>query len=179
MGWLKPCYKQSPYRLQAALLAGSLLTPLYMAAPPMAHAAPPVSAWEHLMHRMSDPELSRISAQGFSDPQVASDRLFDHVSKYAAGGNAVAILGDLATLLNPPSAALLALLESQIRFTSMLFNPANPAVISETDGVTIIRLQHENLNTSATIRDSTGRTYGSVDIRGIDRGGTVLVVKRH
>lgn len=176
MGWLKQCYKKSPYRLQAGLIAGSLLTPLFIYAPA---AAAPAHAWQDVFRRMTDPELSQVSAQGFTMPQVASDRLFDHESKFSAGGNAVSMLGDMATLLNPPLSPLLALLEMQIRYTSMIFNPANPGIISDINGVTIIRIPHENINRSVTIRDSTGVTYGSVDIRGIDRGGTVLVVTRH
>ncbi|QDZ29351.1 hypothetical protein [Noviherbaspirillum sp. UKPF54] len=176
MGWLQQCYKKSPYRLPAALLAGSLLAPLFIYAPAV---AAPAHAWQDVFHRMTDPELSQVSAQGFIMPQVASDRLFDHESKFAAGGNAVSMLGDLATLLNPPLSPLLAVLDMQIRFTSMIFNPTTPGVISDTNGVTVIRIPHENVNRSTTIRDSTGATVGTVDIRDLDRGGTVIVVKRH
>lgn len=179
---VQTAYQKWPYRLQAAIIAGSLLTPLFLYAPMPVHAASaaaPSPAWQSVFHRMSDAELAQISAQGFDIPRVASDRLFDHVSMFSAGGNAVSMLGDMATLLNPPLSPLLALLDMQIRYTSMLFNPSNPGVISDTGGVTIIRIPHENRNTSTTIRDSTGVSYGTVDIRGIDRGGTVLVITRH
>lgn len=182
MGWLQQCYKQSPYRLQAAIIAGSLLAPLCIYAPDAAHAASITAQaprWEGLFHRMSDPELAQVAAQGFIDPHVDPNRLFDHVSKFSAGGNAVSMLGDMATLLNPPLSPLLALLEMQIRYTAMTISLSNPGVISDINGVTIIRIPHENRNVSTTIRDSTGVSYGTVDIRGIDRGGTVLVVTRH
>lgn len=203
MGWLQQSYKQSQRSRQAggvgagwniviqegmrsAVRKQSGLPALGLAAlmaaglpyPPEAAAMEPettshsfrrVPASRGTLHNMSEEELRRVSARGLTE-----DRLF-RVSRYSASGFGVAVLGDMATLLNP----VRSLLEADITFTDAVYNPLNPTALIDSSGSFIMRLPDsigmisvENIR----VRGSNGKSFGSVTIRDIDLRGTTIRV---
>lgn len=127
---------------------------------------PPV---HHGWRAASDAELREVWARGFTD------RLFDHASKYLAGGNAVTILGDMAVLLNP----FLGFLDADTEFASVTYDPNSPSSISARDGSVFVRLpksigeiNFRNIHVSG----NSGASFGEISLRGVDFGGTTVKV---
>lgn len=125
-----------------------------------------------VVRKMNEDELRRVAARGLTE-----DRLF-RVSMYSAGGFAVEVLGDMATLLNPVAS----LLDANITFQDAVFNPLNPTAIMDSSGSFMVRLPQtigvisvENIR----VAGSNGKSFGSVTIRDIDlRGTTIRVTAR-
>lgn len=124
---------------------------------------------------MSERELERVSGQGSIDP------LFDHISKFASGGNVVDVFGDVATLLNPDP--ILSYLEAEISFRNAIYNPTNPFVIVDRNGNALTRLPSSigelALRTIHIRGSGNNASFGSITIRDIEIGGTTIVTSRH
>lgn len=156
----------------AAILATVLLCPPEAGAlepAPAAQIAGRTLGDHSILHKMSEEELRRVSAQGLTE-----DRLF-RVSRYSSSGVRVEVLGDMATLLNPVQS----LLDADITFKDAVFNPLNPTVLIDSSGSFMVRqpdtigmFSVENIR----VRGSNGKSFGSVTIRDIDLRGTTIRV---
>lgn len=127
------------------------------------------------MQRLSEDELRRVAAQGFAD------RFMQRIALYLSSGLAINAIGDSATLLNPFGDAFAGLLEADITFKDVVFNPVNPSTLVNSDGSVLVRLPSTigELNIrNIRIRGSNGASFGSVTIRDLDLGGTTLRVTR-
>ena len=92
-----------------------------------------------------------------------------------AEGNGVAILGDVARLLNP----VLEVLEAQTTMKDVVYDPANAAAVINKDGSITLRmpssigeLSFQNIRVKGSDRPS----FGSIFIRGIDLTGTTVTL---
>lgn len=163
----------------AATIATALLSPLesYAVEPvPMAQIAlqTPVPENPNGLRMMTEEDLDRVSAQGFSD-NLLTNRLAKNTSK----GNGVEVLGDVAKLLNP----VLGVLEADTTMKDVVYDPTNAAAIVNKDGSITLRmpssigeLSFQNIR----VRGSDGPSFGSIFIRGIDlTGTTVTLTMRH
>ena len=127
------------------------------------------------MQRLSEDELRRVSAQGLAD------RFLQRVALYASNGLGIEVLGDMASLLNPVGGAFSGLIDADITFKDAVFNPNNPSTIVNSDGSVLVRLPSTigeiNIR-NLRIRGSNGTSFGSVTIRDVNFGGTMVRVTR-
>jgi hypothetical protein len=120
------------------------------------------------LRRATEDELRSIHAQGFTDP------LFERIMRYVSRGNAIEMLGDIATLLNPP----LAWLPREMTFKDVVFNPANPFAVVDGSGAVLIQSQTSIKEVRVDRISMHGPSYGSVLIRDIDLRGSVAAIMR-
>ncbi|HEY0846389.1 MAG TPA: hypothetical protein VGE12_13555 [Noviherbaspirillum sp.] len=149
-----------------AVIAGAVSSLLFL---------PHALAIEHTesaaFHRMTEEDLSGVHARGFHD------RYFDKIARYLAHGVAVEVLGDTGLLLNP----LPSLLEADITFRDVVFNPNSPWMVSDSNGNAYIRIPQsigELSIRNIRIAGSKGASFGSVTIRDIDFTGTIIRVTK-
>ena len=169
--------KQRNLRL-AATIATALLNPLETCAiepvpvPQIALQTPAVENPNGL-RTMTEEELDRVSAQGLSGT------LTNRGGKNSSKGNGVAILGDVAKLLNP----VLGVLEADTTMKDVVYDPTNAAAVINKDGSITLRmpssigeLSFQNIR----VKGSDGPSFGSIFIHGIDlTGTTVTLMLRH
>lgn len=166
--------KQRNLRL-AATIATALLNPLetYAIEPaPVTQITleTPMVENPNGLRTMTEEELDRVSAQGLSD--TLTNRLGKNTSK----GNGVAILGDVAKLLNP----VLGVLEADTTMKDVVYDPTNAAAVINKDGSITLRmpssigeLSFQNIR----VKGSDGPSFGSIFIHGIDLTGTTVTLK--
>lgn len=120
---------------------------------------------------MTEDDLRHASARGWPD------NLFK-TSVYAADGNVIEMFGDAGRFLNP----LGSLLEADTGFRDVVYNPADPSIVTDRDGSTMIRLPAtigEISLRNIRVKGSNGASFGSVTIRNIDLRGTVIKISKH
>lgn len=123
------------------------------------------------MRRMTEEDLSRISARGLYD------RYFDKINRFASNGMGVEVLGDMAALLNPLST----LLDADINYNDVVFNPNSPWMVSDGNGSAYVRLPAsigEISIQNIRIAGTNGASFGSVSIRGINFNGTTIKITK-
>ncbi|HEX2530281.1 MAG TPA: hypothetical protein VHK70_02290, partial [Burkholderiaceae bacterium] len=121
------------------------------------------------LRQMSDEKLARVAAKGFSE-----ERIFQKTSVYTLGGNIVSLPGDRAILLNP----VLSPLDPAATFRDAIFNPSNPSTVVDRGGSSLVRYVHSLINVSfehIRLSGSSGPSFGSIFIRGLDLGGTTVI----
>ena len=162
----------------AATIATALLNPLETyaiepAPPTQITLQTPVSENPTGLRTMTEEDLDRVSAQGLSDS------LTNRLAKNTSKGNGVAILGDVAKLLNP----VLGVLEAETTMKDVVYDPTNAAAVINKDGSITLRmpssigeLSFQNIR----VKGSDGPSVGSIFIHGIDlTGTTVTLTLRH
>jgi hypothetical protein len=156
----------------AGVIAAALLGPLRAVAAVPAPVVPvvmqTVSAETHSGLRvMSEEDLELVSAQGLPDALV-------HQLQHSKG-DGVKVMGDLAKLFNP----LLGLLDADVTMKDVVYDAANATAIVNKDGSITLRLPSSigDLNFEhIRVHGSTGPSFGSIFIHGIDLTGTTITL---
>lgn len=154
-------------RRAAAAIAVALLSPLtsFAAAPqpPVTLSVPAAS-----MQQLSEGELRGSAAQGLSTELVAQITAPHTV-------NGVAVIGDMAKLVNP----LLGFLEADSNAKNIIYDARNASSTVQADGslnlqlpTSIGALSFNNVH----VKGNSGASFGSVAIRGIDLSSTVVTL---
>ena len=169
--------KQRNLRL-AATIATALLNPweTYAIEPVPATQITlqtPVSENPKGLRTMTEEDLDRVSAQGLGGS------LTNRLAKNTSKGSGVAVLGDVAKLLNP----VLGVLEADTTMKDVVYDPTNAAAVIDKDGSITLRmpssigeLSFQNIR----VKGSDGPNFGSIFIHGIDlTGTTVTLTLRH
>ena len=191
--------KQRNLRLTATIVT-SLLAPIQVFA---ASAPAPVSQTtsqtssasekQSSWRTLSEQELSEISGQGILDDTLGDAlNLNSHVADNRVNQNLVGsipnmvqhkssgleVLGGLAKVMNP----LLMMLDAKTTISDVVYDSDNAAAVINKDGSitlsmpsSIGEIKFENIR----IKGSTGPSFGSIDIRGIDLRGTTVTLKSH
>ena len=189
--------KQRSLRLTASI-AAALLAPIQVyatvASAPVAPITAQVSSTAQKqggMRLLSEKELSETAGQGILDEAMGDWlNLNQHFSYNLATQNALGhqldllqkptsglkVLGDLAKLMNP----FLMLLDSKMTIKDVVYDPGTAASVLNKDGSitlslpsSIGQISFENIR----VRGSTGPSFGSIAINGIDLRGTTVTVK--
>jgi hypothetical protein len=154
-------------RRAAAAIAVALLSPLTgfaaAAQPPVTLNAPSAS-----MQQLSEAELRGSAAQGLSTELVAQIATPQTV-------NGVAVIGDMARLVNP----LLGFLDADSNAKNITYDARNASSTVQADGslnlqlpTSIGALSFHNVH----VKGNSGGSFGSVEIRGIDLSSTVVTL---
>lgn len=154
-------------RRAAAAIAVALLSPLTgfaaAAQPPVTLNAPSAS-----MQQLSEAELRGSAAQGLSTELVAQIATPQTV-------NGVAVIGDMARLVNP----LLGFLDADSNAKNITYDVRNASSTVQADGslnlqlpTSIGALSFNNVH----VKGNSGGSFGSVEIRGIDLSSTVVTL---
>ncbi|MFZ6748593.1 hypothetical protein [Undibacterium sp. Ren11W] len=189
--------KQRTLRLTATI-ASSLLAPIqaYAAvvpAPVTQLTQTSNSQGQNNWRTLTEQELSEISGQGILDdtlndalnlnPQNDNNRNFQNtqhqqVNLQQRKDPGLQVLGSVAKLMNP----MLMMLDAKTTISDVVYDSANAAAVINKDGSITLNLpssigemKFENIR----IKGSTGPSFGSIDIKGIDLRGTTLTIKSH
>lgn len=189
--------KQRTLRLTATI-ASSLLAPIqaYAAvvpAPVTQMTQTSNSQGQNNWRTLTEQELSEISGQGILDdtlndalnhhPQNDNNRHLQNVHHQQVNVQqhrdpGLQVLGSVAKLMNP----LLMMLDAKTTIKDVVYDSANAAAVINKDGSITLNLpssigemKFENIR----IKGSTGPSFGSIDIKGIDLRGTTLTIKSH
>lgn len=191
--------KQRSLRL-AASMATALLAPLQayasVAAAPMAPVTSQSSSAAEKqagMRMLTEKELSETAGQGISDEAlgdwlklnqqfsynlVTQDTMGHQLDLLQKPNSGLKVLGDLGKLMNP----VLMMLDAKMSIKDVVYDADSAATVVNEDGSITLSLpssigeiNFENIR----VRGSSGPSFGSIAIRGIDLRGTVVTVKAH
>ncbi|AZP13652.1 MULTISPECIES: hypothetical protein [Undibacterium] len=188
--------KQRTLRLTATI-ASSLLAPIqaYAAvvpAPVTQLTQTSNSQGQNNWRTLTEQELSEISGQGILDDTLNDalnlnlqnnnnnlhNRQNQQVDLQQRKDPGLQVLGSVAKLMNP----LLMMLDAKTTIKDVVYDSANAAAVINKDGSITLNLpssigemKFENIR----IKGSTGPSFGSIDIKGIDLRGTTLTIKAH
>lgn len=156
-------------RRAAAAIAVALLSPLTsVVAAPSAQQEVTLSAPSATMQKLSEGELRGSAAQGLSTELVAQIAAPHTV-------NGVAVIGDMAKLVNP----LLGFLEADSNAKNLVYDARNASASVQADGSLTLQLPTSIGSLSFNnvhVKGSNGGSFGSVEIRGIDLSSTVVTL---
>jgi hypothetical protein len=120
-----------------------------------------------------------LSLNGSSTPNLTLQNLangsYSTMTKQVSG---LMILGDLLTVLDP----LLGLLTAQTTMKDVVYNPTNAVSVLNPDGSITLSLPSsigELSFKNIRVMGSTGPSFGSIDIKGINLSGTTVTLKAH
>ncbi len=191
--------KQRSLRL-AATIATALLAPLQSYASVATAPMAPVNSQSSSnsdkhggMRMLTEKELSETAGQGLLDEALGDwlklNQQFSYnlVTQNAMGhqldllqkpNSGLKVLGDLGKLMNP----VLMMLDSKIAIRDVVYDADSAATVVNEDGSITLSLpssigeiSFENIR----VRGSSGPSFGSIAIKGIDLRGTVVTVKAH
>lgn len=156
----------SQYNMRAAAaIAVALLSPLTAFAAPVAPQTP-ATAPAAAMQQLSESEMRGSAAQGLSADLVAQ------ISQ-PASVNGVAVIGDMAKLVNP----VLGFLEADASAKNVVYDARNASAAVQADGSLTLQLPTSigalSFN-NVHVRGNSGGSFGSVEVRGIDLSSTVV-----
>lgn len=192
---------QRNLRLTATIVT-SLLAPIQVFAATAAAPVAPISSQtsstserQNSWRTLSEQELSEISGQGILDDTLGDAlNLNKHAGDIKSNQNqnlagsvpnfvqhkssGLEVLGGLAKVMNP----LLMMLDAKTTISDVVYDSANAAAVINKDGSitlsmpsSIGEIKFENIR----IKGSTGPSFGSIDIKGIDLRGTTVTLKSH
>ena len=145
------------------------------------------------LRMLNEAELSDVVGQGMLDDtlnnwltlngsantnltlQNLANGSYNTLSKQSSG---LQVMGDLLTVLNP----LLGLLSAQTTMKDVVYSPANAVSLLNPDGSITLNLPSsigEISFKNIRVMGSTGPSFGSIDIKGINLIGTTVTLKPH
>ena len=191
--------KQRSLRL-AASIAAALLAPLQAYASVAAAPMVPVTAQSSSaaqrqggMRLLTEQELSETAGQGaldealgdwlklnqqFSYNLVTQNALGHQLDLLQKPNSGLKVLGDLGKLMNP----VLMMLDSKMTIKDVVYDSGSASTVVNEDGSITLRLPSsigEISFDNIRVRGSSGPSFGSIAIKGIDLRGTVVTVKAH
>ena len=166
--------KQRRVRMAAAFISAvfaPLETYAMEAALPATAISAPAMPLRRAMEAMDDSALEAVSAQGLGDDLV-------HQVRQQLKDNNVEVFGDLAKLVNP----VLGFLDADVSMHNVAYAPNRAASMLNADGsitlslpTTIGELSFKNIRVHGA---STGPSFGSITMSGIDLTGTIITLAR-
>jgi len=166
--------KQRRVRMAAALI-GAIFAPLEAYAaeaamlPTAVASAPAIVPRSGGLQPLAEEELDTVSAQGLGDDLVKQVR--DQLKS-----NGVEVIGDLAKLVNP----VLGFLDADVSVHNLVYAPNRAATTVNADGSLTLNLPTTigelNFNNIRVHGATSGPSFGSISIRGIDLTGTVITL---
>jgi len=114
--------------------------------------------------------LASLTAQGISNASITA------ITKQTGGLQAIS---NLVTLMDP----LLGLLTAETSIKDVVYNPASSASFVNPDGSITLSLPTSigelSFHNIRVMGNSSGPSFGSIDIKGINLSGTTVTVKSH
>jgi hypothetical protein len=145
------------------------------------------------LRALTEQELSETSGQGvlddtlgewlnlsktFSYNVATQNMLKGQLDLIRQPNSGLKVLGDLGKLMNP----VLSMLDANTTMKDVVYDTADAASIVNKDGSVTLSLPSsigEISFQNIRVKGSTGPSFGSIDIRGIDLRGTTITVKSH